>query len=507
MMTALLALMALQGSMGADFDPHWLRTLAPTAQVSQSRSLAASSDTSIAEASQAILVEGLLRSNDAGAAFREASAFESRYPGSPLVHRVRLLKNWALLAQGEQGRSVEGLAELIGSSSDKVVAIEARTCLRDLLRSNRLDLAATARLGAILPETDSLQKAMHSFKTPEQKPVFLVFPKSGEFGELGRRALQGAQLELNRLGQPYVVLEETPDPAFTWKMVRAAVELVRPKAIIGPLMSASAAVVSAGLSNLAPEVPLILPTATSPGISGLSPHAWQLNFTTYSQGEAMARYAWNCLDLREAAILAPQGDYGEGVAEGFRKAFTARGGRIFWQQAYPNGRTDFRAQLESLKRTWQQGKRSESIKPVVFAPVETSKDAIAIMQQTVGWTPSWLGASGWHTQSFLKEANGKFEGAYLVTDYAPDERRQEWKSFSQSYKAQFKEIPDRVAALGYDAVRLALSAQGLKSDTPYSGAQGEIRFDGTGRHNSAVPFLKISKSTFLVQSGDCTRKP
>lgn len=498
----------LVGSFGQNaFDPHWLRGLAPATQVSQSRLQMASNDTDVAQAAHVVLIEGLLKQGDMAATQKEAGAFESRYPGSALVHRVRLYKAWAELGQGDQAGGVEDLAELTVASSDRVVVSEARLSLKGLVKESKLEFASAARLAANLPAGDSLQRDLKAMVKFDKAPVFLLLPSNGEFGELGRRVLQGAQLELKRVNQPYVLLEETPDPAQTWKLLRAAVELARPKAIIGPMMSASAAVTAAGLATLAPEVSLILPTATSPGIAALAPHAWQLNFTTSAQGEAMARYAWNCLDVREAALFFPQGDYGDGVAEGFRKAFTARGGRVFWQQSYPNGRTDFRAQLESLKRTWQQGRNKDNQSPVVFAPVESSKEIQGIASQLPGLTPVWLGSSGWHSQTFLKETSGKFDGAWLVTDYAPDDRRPEWRTFSQSYKQVFKEIPDRLAALGYDAARLALSAQGLAPNTPYAGAQGEIRFDGSSRHNTAVPFLKVTRKAFLVQSGDCTRKP
>jgi ABC-type branched-subunit amino acid transport system substrate-binding protein len=160
-----------------------------------------------------------------------------------------------------------------------------------------------------------------------------------------------------------------------------------------------------------------------------------------------------------------------------------------------------------MKRTWQQGRHKDDKAPAVFVPVESPREALAMSRQTQGLSPLWLGASGWHAQETIKDSGERFEGAYLVTDYAPDDRRAEWKTFAQGYKEAYKEIPDRVAALGYDAVQLALAAGGLKSDTPYAGAQGEIRFDGAGRHNTAVPLLKISHASFLVQSGDCTRKP
>ena len=53
------------------FDPHWLRTLAPAAQVSQSRVLSASSDSEVAQASHVVLIEGLLKLNDMAGAFKE----------------------------------------------------------------------------------------------------------------------------------------------------------------------------------------------------------------------------------------------------------------------------------------------------------------------------------------------------------------------------------------------------------------------------------------------------
>ncbi len=507
MISAALVSFLLSSGAAGTFDPHALRELSSVAQVTQARPWAEGSDPAAAEAAQVIVIEGLLRQGDGAGALREVGTFWLRFPRSILAQRVRLFQAWAELELGNIPQGVQSLADIMENVSDARAVQLARSSLRDMVKAGRLDLACAAKLMARLHDGDPLVRDLQQMRRSGEAPVFVVLPQYGEVGELGRRARQGAELELKQENQPYVFLEESSDPTETWKLVKAAVALVRPRAIVGPMMSASAAVVTAGLANALPDVPVILPTATSSGIASLDPGAWQLNFTTAAQGEALARYAWNCLDIREAAILAPEGDYGDGVANGFRNAFLARGGRIFWQQFYPSGRTDFRAQLESLRRSWQQGAHQKDTTPVIFVPAETAREVILMQRQLSGISPVWLGSSGWHTQSFLKESGGNLSGAYLVTDYAPDDRRTEWRTFSKLYKQNYKEIPDRVASLGYDAARLALNPSRLKSDSAYAGTQGEIRFDSRERQNVAVPFLRVSRTAFLVQAGDCTQKP
>jgi branched-chain amino acid transport system substrate-binding protein len=82
-------------------------------------------------------------------------------------------------------------------------------------------------------------------------------------------------------------------------------------------------------------------------------------------------------------------------------------------------------------------------------------------------------------------------------------------SFVQAYIDRYKQQPDRIAALGYDAGMLACTsvaqaggnaqqvAEALCAVKKYQGASGLISFDKENRSNTEVMILKIKDTTFV----------
>jgi len=239
-------------------------------------------------------------------------------------------------------------------------------------------------------------------------------------------------------------------------------------------------------------------------VSRLSPWAWQVNVTTAQQGVEAARRARKCLNASEAYLIWPKGEFGDAVSQGFRDEFERLGGRIAWQRSYAAGNTDFRATLESLRKSASElarrrGQDTTKLAPLVFSPGENPTEAAALAGQasSLGMKPQWLGASGWHSRQFLIESTGRMDGTIVVTDNIPDETRPTWKSFSQKWRSAGLDAPDRLAALGWDAAQLALLPK-LPPASVFVGAQGDIEFDPAGRNNDKVEVLQVEKGAFVA---------
>jgi len=443
--------------------------------------------------------EAQLRSGRPAEAIQSAQALQTRFPASSLVGLARSMEAWGLLLTGDSRRACQILAQLV-ASEDRLVARMARDGLSEWIRSGHLPPSEILFLPSILPAgEDTLLRTIA--QAAPVRPLVAILPASGGFAQVGRRVFRGAQLAAEESKTGLVLLDEPSDPTEAALLVRGILAVSKPRAIIGPLLSNTSAAAALEVARSATGTPLILPAATSPGVSSLAASAWQLNITTGEQGRKAAKVARECMKASEAYLLAPKTEFGESLGESFRAEFLRLGGRIAWQRTYAAGTTDFRALLEAMRKTAAElarlrGQDTANPAPVVFVPGESPSEALAMAAQAalLGMKVRWIGASGWHSRQFLLETMGRMDGALLVTDNVPDESRQPWKDFSRKWRAAEGDSPDRLAALGWDAAQLA-----LQPSIPHSfpGAQAEIKFDPTGRNNVNVGVLRVEKGAFV----------
>lgn len=456
------------------------------------------------EASRFLRAEQTLRAGRPQEAQSLAQGFELDHPGSALVFRARLIDAWSSLALGDQRRGCQILTDVM-AGSDREAGLQARATLREWAKSAKLSAEELMTIPSRLASNDTLVSDLaSSFAATYGKSVLVVLlPSTGPYAAIGKRVARGAVLAAEEAKSAVVQLDEPADPLQAALLVRGMLRVVRPRAVVGPLLSNTAASVAQEMARLAPDVPLLLPAATSPGVSKLSPSAWQVNVTTAQQGIEAARRAKNCLNAPEAYVLWPKGDFGDAVADGFRAEFAKLGGRIAWQKSYNTGASDFRAQLESLRRTAaelarRRGQDTANLAPLIFSPGENPSEAASMGGQAsaIGLKPRWIGASGWHSRQFLLETGGRMDGALVVTDNVPDENRPAWKAFAQKWRANGTDAPDRLAALGWDATQLALLPR-LPPSSALIGAQADIELDPVGRNNSSVDVLRVEKGAFV----------
>lgn len=463
--------------------------------------------TDSSEGTAFLRAEQTLRAGRAQEAQALAQGFESSHPGSILALRARLVDAWSSLALGDQRRGCQILSD-VAKGTDRVASMQARATIRDWVRSGKLSGEVLLSLPSMLPMSDSVVGDLaavfdHYYGA---SPLVVLLPTTGPYASIGKRVARGAVLAAEVSGIKAVQLDEPADPIEAALLVRGMLRVTRPRAVVGPLLSNTSATVAQEMARSAPQIPLLLPTATSPGVSRLSPWAWQVNITTAQQGIEAARRVKNCLNASEAYIVWPRGEFGDAVSEGFREEFQRLGGRIAWQRYYTPGNTDFRATLESLRKTAgelarRRGQDTTRLSPVVFSPGENPSEAVALAGQasSLGLKARWVGASGWHSRQFLLESAGRMDGTVVVTDNVPDESRPAWRAFAQKWRAAGSDAPDRLAALGWDAALLALSPR-LPPVSAFVGAQADIELDAAGRNNTKVDVLKVEKGVFVAST-------
>jgi branched-chain amino acid transport system substrate-binding protein len=221
------------------------------------------------------------------------------------------------------------------------------------------------------------------------------------------------------------------------------------KVIIGE--AASSVSMAMAEKAQAAKVPQITYTSTAPEVTQKGDYIFRVCFIDPFQGLVMAKFARDHLKLNQVAVLTDnKSAYSIGLAKVFTEEFEKAGGKITANESYSKGDTDFRAQLTAIKR----------LKPeAVFVPgYYTDVGLIARQARELGLKVPLLGGDGWESEKLFELGGSALDGSYFSNHYALDNPDPLLKEFSEKYKKVYGSLPDSVAALAYDATKLAVDA-------------------------------------------------
>lgn len=231
------------------------------------------------------------------------------------------------------------------------------------------------------------------------------------------------------------------------------------------------------------QVPMISPSSTNPKVTQVGNYIFRVCFIDPFQGDVMARFAANSLKLKKVAILRDiKNDYSVGLADVFARSYVKLGGQISGNESYSEGDTDFSAQLTSLKAT-----RPEAI----FVPgYYTEVGLIARQARKLEITVPLLGGDGWESPKLWEIGGQAVNGCYYSNHYSQQDPSPTVQNFISRFKVRYNEMPDAVAALAYDsmklledAIRRAGSTDGpkvrdaLAASRNFAGVTGSITID------------------------------
>lgn len=373
--------------------------------------------------------------------------------------------------------------------------------------------------------------------------VGLLAPLSGYDADIGKRIVRGAQVAVdrhNKTGKPKISLlisDTRSSMVATAHQTRALADTHNVSMILGPVLSRNAVVTASMVAG--ENVVMLSPTATEDGIAGLGRNVFQMNVTMGVLGSKIARYAMENLNIREFAVLSPLSEYGRILSRGFAEEVRQRGGEIVAEESFDEGANDFRPQFKSLRRKlamhrWEKEAAAEgggyngtrrsaradsaivrdSVLSVggLFIPAE-AEDVVMLAPQVFFYKiqTQMLGATGWHNPKVILDGKRYVNNAIFVTNFETEKHSDTWKNFRDAYHARFSMEPDRVAALGYDAAKLACrtyrrigagaSAEkvtdALLGVRKYHGVSGVVSFDPEQGMNTEAAIMKISNKRYL----------
>lgn len=322
------------------------------------------------------------------------------------------------------------------------------------------------------------------------------------FGQSTHNGLSMAVEEINAAGGiqgKKVELIHYDDQGKTSEVGTAVTRLIAEDgalAVIGEV--ASSLSIAGGQICQQEGVPMISPSSTNPKVTETGDFVFRVCFIDPFQGKAMANFARNTLKFENVAVLKDvKNDYSIGLADAFKTAFVAAGGKIVVEQSYSAGDTDFSAQVTAVKATNAQA---------LYVPGYYSEvGAIARTAQRLGVKLPLLGGDGWDAPELFTIGGDALDGSYFSNHFAPEGATPRGKAFIEAFKKKYGTEPTGLGLLGYDAAAVLFDAakragtteskalrDALAKTRDFEGVSGKITIDKDRNAEKSAAILKIA---------------
>lgn len=243
-------------------------------------------------------------------------------------------------------------------------------------------------------------------------------------------------------------------------------------------------------------VPMITIGSTSATLTRASENIFLAAFPDSFQGYVMAKLAVEDTGADRAAVIFwGQDAYSKGLAESFRDSFTELGGSVVAYHGYTYETTQ---ENEFFATALNEAGIVASVMmaqpDVVFIPGFSESAVVAMELRAAGEDAVFLGADGWGVQDF-KVGGEAVEGAYFSDHFTAESSPQ----FSENYRQAYGIEADGLAALGYDALRVAAqAAQRAGSELTRETLRDEIQ--ATENYLGATNIVRYDESRHPVKS-------
>ena len=321
-----------------------------------------------------------------------------------------------------------------------------------------------------------------------------------------RNFIRGATLALDEINAERVVrvtfVHRAERADTIVETVAELVEIENLVGIIGPVFSSHAVKIDPSV-----HVPMLAGATDANRVTENNDFIFLVSGSNVLHGEFMAQFAVETLKAETAAIILQDQDvYSAGIATAFDAQFEKLGGAITGDaQTYPAGATDFTEQLTAIKETEPDVLFLASFAPEVPRIMEAARE--------MGIAAIFIGGDGMEDPENMFGTltdNTPLEGTYYTTNLDLTSESPATQHFISAYRAKFGEVPDGVAASGYDNVRLLIQAiQAAGSTDPvavrdaiaatenYTGATMISGFDAHRRAIKGVGIMKIENGAIL----------
>lgn len=351
---------------------------------------------------------------------------------------------------------------------------------------------ATSGDSILVGEVGSLTGPEATFGLSTNRGIKLAFKEINDSG-----GINGKKLEL-------ITLDDQGKPEEAATAVTKLITQNKVSAILGEVASSrSLAMAPISQQN---KIPMITPSSTNPKVTAVGDYIFRVCFIDPFQGTVMAKFARETLKAKKVAVLRDvKNDYSVGLADFFAETYKKLGGEIVVDKSYSAGDIDFKSQLTAIR-----AKNPDAI----FVPgYYTDVGLIARQARELGIKAPLLGGDGWDSPKLQEIGGTAVNGSYFSNHYSAEDQAPHVQSFIERYKAMHNEIPDGLAAMGYDAAMVladsmkkakSLSGPDVKEAIAavkdYQGVTGKISIDAERNAVKSAVVLKVENGTFKYQT-------
>lgn len=264
-------------------------------------------------------------------------------------------------------------------------------------------------------------------------------------------------------------------------------------AIVGP-QSSKQAVPSGEVANNY-KTPMISPWSTNPDTTKDRPYVFRGCFLDPFQGPVLANFIKDEFGFTKAAVLYDvASDYPKGLAEFFKAAWEKLHGpgSVVAFESFTTKDTDFSSQLTKIKQTDAQ---------VLFTPQYYNEVALIVQQaHQLGYKAPIVGSDSWGSAETVKLCGEDCYGLFFSTHYAAAGATGATKAFIDRYNKKHGYVPDDVAALTWDSLRIV--EQAIQS---YGKITGNLKKDRQGIRDALAKireFEGITGKMTFTEDGD-----
>lgn len=345
-------------------------------------------------------------------------------------------------------------------------------------------------------------------KKEREIKIGAVLPLTGDVAVWGLNTKQGIDLAVEKVnnsgginGSTMKIIYEDSE-ALPQKGVSAIQKLITvdkiPAIIDNSVSSVTLAMAPISEKN---QVVLLATGATAPKISEAGQYIFRIWNSDALEGEVMAQYTYDKLEINKVAILYVNNDYGKGLEEVFRDEFTKRGGTVVISETFEQSETSYRNQLTKVK-----GSSPEAIYLVGY-PREVGQCLKQAKELRI--KIQVLSTVAFEDPHILEIAADAAEGVIYPYPVLSDTSDSAISEFLSNYRAKYNKEPGITCDVGYDAVNMIALAiklsggykgtdikNGLMMIKDYHGASGVMEFDQNGDVHKPMGMKVVKNGKF-----------
>jgi len=340
----------------------------------------------------------------------------------------------------------------------------------------------------------------------EQVKIASIFAKSGRDSLGNKSTIEGIRFAVQELNQQggllgkQVEILEFDNQGTALHSKQAALKAVNAGviAVFGANWSSNSFAMAPVLQ--AARIPMISPFSTNPGITLVGDYIFRVCFIDSFQGPVMAKYAFQDLKAKTAAILInADSRYSEGLAEFFNQCFQKQGGQILFTADYLQDTDNFALYLDKISLLQPD---------VVFVPGHATDSGRIIRQaREKGLSVTFLGGDGWDNTMY-DYAGSAIHGNFYSGHWHKNIDNQTSRQFAKKYQQKFGKLADAGSALAFDVIFLFADAvnragslkpagirKALAATRNFDGVTGNITLNDNGDPIKPAVILKFAKGT------------